>query len=298
MKKWSVKKIVIVSIVSIIGLAVVGVGTFMLVNILSRPTKTYENIDEDSEVIRQRNTYETYLTTSIDDYASFSTLQKIDISLYKLRVIDNYYASTSGKVTIPNVPFLGTLTQDVASMVIKEGDRYFLEDISSSPVVKASNRYYQEGAKITYYNGTYKDMTGGTYSESNKTDFSLKDFYENWGRTLDNPTLYVINENSISNEVANISEGDYHISLEMDTTISVSNYVKWMKKTGGLGDYPVFKQVKLDFVIDSSLNLKSLKIDEVYDSYRGFAVSDLHGEMTVTFTNEHKSIPSLDEKAF
>ena len=64
----------------------------MLVNILSRPTKTYENIDEDSEVIRQRNTYETYLTTSIDDYASFSTLQKIDISLYKLRVIDNYYA--------------------------------------------------------------------------------------------------------------------------------------------------------------------------------------------------------------
>ena len=81
MKKWSVKKIVIVSIVSTIGLAVVGVGTFMLVNILSRPTKTYENIDEDSEVIRQRNTYETYLTTSIDDYASFSTLQKIDISL-------------------------------------------------------------------------------------------------------------------------------------------------------------------------------------------------------------------------
>ena len=63
MKKWSVKKIVIVSIVSTIGLAVVGVGTFMLVNILSRPTKTYENIDEDSEVIRQRNTYETYLAT-------------------------------------------------------------------------------------------------------------------------------------------------------------------------------------------------------------------------------------------
>lgn len=298
MKKWSVKKIVIVSIVSTIGLAVVGVGTFMLINVLSRQTKTYENIDEDSEVIRQRNTYETYLLTQEDDYSTFSTLEKIDISLYKLRVIDNYYAYTSGKVTIPNVPFLGTLTQDVASVVIKEGERYFLEDLSSSLVVKAANRYYQEGPKVTYYNGSFVDMTGGSYSESNKAEFSLKDFYENWGRTLNNPTLYVINENSINNEIVFLSEGDYHISLEMDTTISVSNYVKWMKKTGGLGDYPFFKQVKLDFVIDSKLNLKTLSIDEVYDSYRGFAVSDLHGEMTVTFTNEHKNIPSLSEKAF
>ena len=89
---------------------------------------------------------------------------------------------------------------------------------------------------------------------------------------------------------------DIILSLELDPLTSVLRYVKNMKAMSDLDDYPVFHKMHVDMKLDSELNIKWVKSDEVYD-VKSFGVTSKNtsGSTEETFSYDQKEeIPDLN----
>lgn len=269
-----------------------GVGGFLVGQNVFAQKKDYSKYDIATVEDDYSDVFNKFKKTDASKYfTTFNEHELANIALLKQKEVENYYSVSKGEVLAAGV------TQSIRSNFIKNGNNYFEENISASSFVKVAGRFYQ-GENIEHFKGDFVDVEKGKYSDDEKIDYSKSEFEEKWGRTLDRGTIYIVSSKTfLDGEVLSNSDNTYSIKLNLDPTYSVLRYIKQMIETSGLSQAPIFHSVKLEFVVDSELNLLKFITDEVYDVHMVIDAKDSHASLTQTFTYGAKNIPSLDEDA-
>jgi len=100
-----------------------------------------------------------------------------------------------------------------------------------------------------------------------------------------------------ASEVTKNADGNYELTLTLDKVKSVINYVKSMKDTGGLSDYPDFVEdpiIKL--VVDENYRILRFESEEHYTVKMVIKVRS-DGTLVNTFEyDEDFEIPNVSEK--
>ena len=289
-KKLNKKSIILYSVAGALTIAIaIAAGVLVGQNVFKQKMD-YSQFDTGEIEVDYSSKYEEFKTTSESKYfTNFSPIELANIALLKLGDVENFYSTKSGKVLAAGVE------QTITAATIKNGNSYFEENISASSIVKAANRFYQEGEEVDWYKGKYISQTKGNYPESSKTNYTLEGFEETWGCTKDRGCAYIISEQTVlESSIKDNDDGTKTIQLEMDPTLSVIRYVKQMKMTGGLSQEPIFHAVHLDITVDTKLVLQEFFSDETYDVHMVIDAKNSNGKLSQKFKYEEKEIPNID----
>ena len=252
-----------------------------------RDYSKYKIDDEDfSEVY---NRYEKMSPSKY--YSSFSDVELVNIGLINITKCEHLYSISQGLVKAAGV------NQTIRAATIRDGDKYFEENIAASSFVKAANRFYQEGETTSWYKGKYVSLTTGNYTNPTETNYTLDEFAKTWGRTLDDPCIYnITNQTYLSGTMTKDTDGNHVVELDLEPILSVIRYVEQMKMTGGLSTPPIFHSVKLTFVLDENVRIVSFTTNEVYDVHKIIDAKNSKGSLTQKFYYSPREIPSLEEQ--
>lgn len=237
-------------------------------------------------------TYQKYKNTQPNKYySSFTDVELVNIGLINLTKCEHFYSLSTGTVNAAGVK------QTIRSATIRDGDQYFEENMASSSFVKAANRFYQDSDEsVKWYKGDYVNITTGKYSEKSIKNYTLDEYENAWGRTLNDPCIYNVNNQCyLDGTKTKNDDGTYTIVLNLEPILSVIRYVKQMQLTGGLSTPPIFHEVKLTFVLDENVNIVSFTTYEVYDVHKVIDAKNSKGTLTQTFYYSSREIPSIEE---
>ena len=99
-----------------------------------------------------------------------------------------------------------------------------------------------------------------------------------------------------SSEITLDENGNYVFTLELDTIKSVLNYIKQVKRTGGLSTFPEFKSLQTTFTITPDWQLVKMGIVEVYKAVKMGMTPTITGTLDFDITiNEPITLPTLPE---
>lgn len=190
------------------------------------------------------------------------------------------------------------VTQKIKALTIRKGSQIFKENVSVSSIVKAADRFYQDGDNVKRVKG---NVSGSTVSwNGSNSAMTSEEFKEMMGGYINEYMGYIVSSKTVKSEsqVTKNNEGYYEFTLILDYVKSVVNYVKSMKETGGLGDYPMFTQdIEIKLVIDSNYRIISFTSNEKYKVKKGVWV-EAKGTLTNTFTYDGDySIPPVSENS-
>lgn len=289
-KKLNKKSVILYSVAGALTIAVAVAAGVLVGQNTFKEKMDYSQFDTGEIEVDYSSKYEDFKKTSEDKYfTNFSPIELANIALLKLGDVENFYSTKSGKVLAAGVE------QTITAATIKNGNSYFEENISASSIVKAANRFYQEGEEVDWYKGKYISQTKGNYPESSKTNYTLEGFEETWGCTKDRGCAYIISEQTVlESSIKDNDDGTKTIQLEMDPTLSVLRYVKQMKMTGGLSQEPIFHAVHLDITVDTKLVLQEFFSDETYDVHMVIDAKNSNGKISQKFKYEEKEIPNIN----
>lgn len=300
------------SIEAVVGLTLVGIGVYA--GIFAGQMAFIQKRDYSKFKVEKQDytsVYNRYQSMSSSNYYSaFKEAELINIGLLNISKTNNFYAVTRGNV-VANVNGIKQ-GQDILQTFIKNGDQYFEEDISYG-IVKTGLRFYQDSTNnVTIYHTGSVSKTGSneggtlyqgnyTYDVENEDKSVLKaeEFTEKWGReTLSDAIVYYINDKTvISSSKSKEKNGDIKVSVELEPILSVLKYVKQMKNTGDLSQEPIFYTVKIDFILDQNLFIKSFTTDESYQVVANmFPVpAESQGTLTMEYFYSEREIPKMGE---
>ena len=194
-----------------------------------------------------------------------------------------------------------TVNQTIDALTIRVNDKIYFENISVSKFAKAINRFYAVDDTIEHYQG---EISGNTVSwgQNPLTDIKNMDEYQaKYSCTLTDYMTYIVSSKTVVSESSvEIDEnGNYVFELELDKSKSVVNYVKNMKATGGLSEYPDFTSNPIiTLTIDSNYRILTFKSRETYDAQMGITASSV-GTLTNTFSYDQDfTIPAKTDKSY
>lgn len=199
-----------------------------------------------------------------------------------------------------NVGFIN-VAQTIDARTIRVGDKLFNENVSVSDFVKATNRFYVSGEDIVHHEGSWDGATKTvTWNTTPKDTNTMTKYIEKYGVPMNYYMTYIVSSKTVieASSVTANPDGTYSFTLTLDKIKSVINYVKSMKDTGGLSDYPNFvENPVIELTIDSNYRILKFVSTEVYTAKMGVITASLRGSLTNTFTYDQDfDIPELSEK--
>ena len=224
---------------------------------------------------------------------SFSNPDLVNISLEKYRRTENSYSLGVGTAhTI--------IEQTIRSAQIRNGNTYWEEQISYSNMVSVANRSKQFGkdGDVELYQGSASGPESASYPQTPSSKFTRKEYKDYLGKSLDEMFIYIIsNKTTLKSDKKTNSDGDYVISLDLETNISTFYYKYQMKNISGLSNLPPFSEVKLTYTISKDLVLKHLSVNETYTATKEGIPVPAKTNNTIEyyyFANEVMEIPNSD----
>lgn len=196
-----------------------------------------------------------------------------------------------------------TVDQTIDAKTIRLGNKLFFENVSISSFVKALNRYYVTDDVILHHSGT---LSGNeiTWNQSpdNTQEGDIKtmaDYKAKYECTMNEYMNYIVSSKTVvtESEVTINADGNYVFTLTLDKSKSVVRYVKTMKDTGGLSEYPNFtSDPQISLIIDSQYRILEFTSNETYKANVGISANS-----TATLTNkftydEDFIIPDITQK--
>ena len=187
------------------------------------------------------------------------------------------------------------VTQGIKAKQIRMYDNVLFENVSVSSFVKAANRFYLKNNTITRVKGNVSGSTV-TWNGANST-LTREEYKETMGLDIYEYMSYIISSKTVVEESAVTMVGDnYTFTITLDKVNSVINYVKNMKETGSLGDYPRFKSnITVEIVMDSNYRILTFKTNEEYEVKKGVWMPAV-GTLTNTFSYDQDfTIPGVQD---
>lgn len=194
-----------------------------------------------------------------------------------------------------------TVNQTIDALTIRVRDRIYFENISVSRFAKAINRFYATNDDIEHYEGSLSGSTV-SWNQSPVNDIKTMDEYQaKFSCTLTDYMTYIVSSKTVVSESAvTIDEdGNYVFELELDKSKAVVNYVKNMKVTGGLSEYPDFtSNPKIKITMDANYRILVFTSKETYNAKMGITASSV-ATLTNTFSyDEDFAIPAKTDKSY
>ncbi len=184
--------------------------------------------------------------------------------------------------------------QTIRSYGVTDKTKYFFENLSNSKIVHVAKRFYQEDENIVTYTGHDVSTKKATWDENDKVEQTIEEYAEQWGRDMSKPTVYIISSKTVLESNSEIKDNKVYIDLELDSKKSVINYVKQMKMTSDLEEYPVFSKVHFQVVLDEQLNLLETHASESYKVKKGVWASATGNLDEIHTYDTHVAIPDLN----
>lgn len=205
-------------------------------------------------------------------------------------------------LVVANAPFVGNVNQTINARTIRVDNKLFVENVSVSKYAKALNRYYVTDNDILHYSGslsnnvvTWKTTADNTSDDAIKT---MEQYKQKYNSTMFDYMNYIVSSKTVvtSSEVEINEDGNFVFTLSLDKSKSVVNYVKTMKDTGGLVDYPDFTSDPIITVtIDKDYRILKFVSEETYNANVGISAKST-GTLTNTFKyDEDFVIPKITD---
>lgn len=212
---------------------------------------------------------------------------------YNLGLANSYSAIGTGKVAV-----MGT-SQTIYSAKMFDGNTYTFESISKGILTVADCLVMEKGAStVTKIKGENVSSTSASWTGSKSTMTTIE-CKENNGGTPDKVIPYIISSKTIlsgSTISANETNGKtyYTYTISLDPVKSVINYVKQVKQTSGLNDFPEFSNISITIVLDENWNLCKFNAEENYRVVYGMLKPSCKGTLNLDFTiNEPVTLPKV-----
>lgn len=193
------------------------------------------------------------------------------------------------------------VNQTIDALTIRVRDQIYFENISVSRFAKAINRFYAINDDIEHYEGS---LSGSTVSwkQSPVNDIKTMDEYQaKFSCTLTDYMTYIVSSKTVVSESAvTLDEnGNYSFELELDKSKAVVNYVKNMKVTGKLSEYPDFKSnPKIRITMDANYRILVFTSNETYDVKMGITASSVATLTNIFSYDEDFTIPAKTDKSY
>lgn len=193
------------------------------------------------------------------------------------------------------------VNQTIDALTIRVRDRIYFENISVSRFAKAINRFYAINDDIEHYEGS---LSGSTVSwkQSPVNDIKTMDEYQaKFSCTLTDYMTYIVSSKTVVSEsTVTIDEnGNYVFELELDKSKAVVNYVKNMKVTGKLSEYPDFtSNPKIKITMDANYRILVFTSNETYDVKMGITASSVATLTNIFSYDEDFTIPAKTDKSY
>lgn len=191
------------------------------------------------------------------------------------------------------------VNQSIRACTIRDGNNYFEESLSKSNFVGVASRIYMDatGNEIKQYLGS---ATGSESAEYQPVyyPYSMEEYSDGYGKTPVDPLIYVVSKKTTINSMSKVNRDgtDYVIDLTLNPTNSVIKYVKQMKSTSNLGDFPAFTSLNLVFRCDENLLIKKLNVHEMYYAKTSAVGADIDANLEITYkVGDQFDIPSITE---
>lgn len=193
------------------------------------------------------------------------------------------------------------VNQTIDALTIRVRDRIYFENISVSRFAKAINRFYAINDDIEHYEGSLSGSTV-SWNQSPVNDIKTMDEYQaKFSCTLTDYMTYIVSSKTVVSESAvTIDEnGNYVFELELDKSKAVVNYVKNMKVTGELSEYPDFKSnPKIKITMDANYRILVFTSNETYDVKMGITASSVATLTNIFSYDEDFTIPAKTDKSY
>ena len=273
-----------------------GIGTGIVLNQLFTFNEVdYSGLDIASNEENVSVIMKKYRSQKSQDFAScssFKTYEKVLISEDLISEHDKVQVIGVGDVTV----VMG-IKQSVRSASFKVGNEYLMENISSSQFVSLAKRFIQKDDTVSIFQGDLVNNEKANWNDTPVSSSSVSEHEEVWGKQLSKANIYIISSKTVldSNEE---KEGDNtRITLTLDPVRSVLRYIKQMVKVSDLDTPPVFKEVKLSYLISNDMKIVTREIYEVYDvTSFGVVSKDSKGYLKETFNYDGDfTIPTFKE---
>lgn len=291
--KWTKKDTIIMSI---LGAFIIGAGalTGILIgnNVFDQGEVNYSDFDETKWEDNRAKFVERFNSTSTNDYTNiFKPNELVGIAYQKFSNYEKTFQATTG--TVIAVGF----EQSVASSGMKVGSNYFAESFSTG-FINVGKRYYFDGDNSTsVYTGSNPQTYSASWSEDAKEVLDNEQMEKTWGKLISRPSIYLLCSKTCLNTstAKKNSDGTYTVEIDLDTTYSVSRYVRQMCSMSGLSKNPRFHSIHLNYTLSSELDLIQVNTKENYDVFKGFWINTT-GDLTEKFViNGDNVIPTINE---
>lgn len=212
---------------------------------------------------------------------------------YNLGLANSYSAIGTGNVLV-----MGT-SQTIYSAKMFDGNTYTFESISKGILTIADCLVMEKGAStVTKIKGENISSTSASWTGSKSTMTTIE-CKENNGGTPDKVIPYIISSKTIlsgSTISANETNGKtyYTYTISLDPVKSVINYVKQVKQTSGLNNFPEFNNISITIVLDENWNLCKFNAEENYRVVYGMLKPSCKGTLNLDFTiNDPVTLPKV-----
>lgn len=279
----------------IVGFLTIGaLGGYLLSKQLFKPTIDYSSLNEDEfeDNMTSLTRRFTSANKSSDLSRTFSPVELVEIGIDK---IGSHEYVTSKQYGLVKAKVSGVVVnQTVRASSIKNGNKYFLENISKSNMVAEGRRFYQEGETVKTYVGSNVEIDRAVWEESKSSSLTSSEHVAKWGKDLTRPLIYIVSSKTVKSGSTETTEGGYKVNLELNQVYSVLRYIRQMISISGVSN-PVFKSLNLTVELDKELNLLKVTSDEKYDVDM-VVTAATEATLTETFTYDSElKIPAIDE---
>ena len=220
----------------------------------------------------------------------FTAAELVNIGLEKYRQCENSYSIGVGQAsTIVN--------QSVRNFQIRNGNKYYEEQISKSNMVSIANRAISYPDETVVYRGKAKETEVPEYKNEPST-LTPTDFKSLWGKTLDEIFIYIISNETVDSELSTVTkkDGKVYISLELDPDIASYNYKLQMKSLSDLSALPTFEHLRQTYVFDADMTILHSTIDEKYVATMSGINATVQNNLDYYYhSNEYLKIPEINE---
>lgn len=221
---------------------------------------------------------------------NFTAAELVNIGLEKYRQCENSYSIGVGQAsTIVN--------QSVRNFQIRNGDKYYEEQISKSNMVSLANRVIADSEGATVYRGKAKEIEVPEYKDEPSV-LNPTEFKELWGKNLEDIFIYIISNDTVDLDKSTVTkkDGKTYISLELDPDIASYNYKLQMKSLSELSALPTFEYLRQTYVFDSDMTILHSTIDEKYvATMSGINATVINYLDYYYHANEFLKIPEINE---
>ena len=220
----------------------------------------------------------------------FTPAELVNIGLEKYRQCENSYSIGVGQATT-------IVNQSVRNFQIRNGDKYYEEQISKSNMVSIANRVIADADSATVYRGKAKDTEVPDYPNE-PSELNLNDFKNLWGKTLDEIFIYIISNDTVDTDNSTVTkkDGKIYVSLDLDPDIASYNYKLQMKSLSDLSALPTFEYLRQTYVFDSDMTILHSTIDEKYVATMSGINATVNNYLDYYYhSNEFLKIPEINE---